>query len=195
MEKGLQQPVVDGTQWHQPCRTCSKCDSGKCHCPQPALPVDSYRSCPMWREPSSAEKDWLPLLQKEEEERDLPLPCSARRLLCNCWRERSCYRKISSEGAVLRRHGAIQASSQMLLQSKLSIILLFCSEGSGSDWQFVALSSLHFPTIYKKQILLHSAGSQSVPGTCHLHCNEHSDCRHLLLLLNEEFPEHFSPSL
>lgn len=87
------------------------------------------------------------------------LPCSAMRLLCNCWRERSCYRKISSEGAVLRRHGAIQASSQMLLQSKLSIILLFCSEGSGSDWQFVALSSLHFPTVHKKQILLHSTGS------------------------------------
>lgn len=92
---------------------------------------------------------------------------------------------------MLRRHGAIQTSSQMLLQSKLSIILLFCSEGSGSDWQFVALSSLHFPTIYKKQILLHSAGSQSMPGTCHLHCNKHSDCRHLLLLLlNVEFPEH-----
>lgn len=113
---------------------------------------------------------------------------------CATAQERSCCRKISSEGAMLRRHGAIQASSQMLLQSKLSIILLFCSEGSGSDWQFVALSSLHFPTIYKKQILLHSAGSQSVPGTCHLHCNEHSDCRHLLLL-NVEFPEHFSPSL
>lgn len=33
-----------------------------------------------------------------------------------------------------------------------------------------------------------------MPGTCHLHCNEHSDCRHLLLLLlNVEFPEHSRP--
>lgn len=189
METGLQQPVADGTQQHQPCRTPSEWDSGRWHCLQPALPVDSHRSRPTWQEPSSAEQDWLSLLWKEEE-RDLPLPCSG--TLCNCWRERSCYRKISSEGAVLRRHGAVQVSSQMLLQSKLSIILLFCSEGSGSDWQFVALSSLHFPTIHKKQILLHSAGSHSMPGTCHLHCNEHSDCRHLLLLLllNVELPEH-----
>lgn len=29
----------------------------------------------MWREASSAEQDWLPLLQKEEE-RDLLLPCN-----------------------------------------------------------------------------------------------------------------------
>lgn len=66
METGLQQLVVDGTQQHQPCRTPSECDRGRCHCLRPALPVDSHRSCPMWKEPSSAEQDWLSLLWKEE---------------------------------------------------------------------------------------------------------------------------------